>query len=146
MEALFQHADRSLPGEGSTDSFKMARKMAIGAMLLGATRKLLVKADPCGSAASLTGIAFAMRLAFARVHILASDKVGPAKALSGVFCTRQRHAKLAATIHAIARSDRLAPPLWGRTQGADRVQLVGVAASKVPCGAIGGGKLATAGA
>lgn len=109
-------------------------------MLFGARRRILVEAEPCGSAASLTGIAFTMRLAFTRVHLLASDQVGPAKALSGVFCTRQRHAKLAATIHAIARSDGLAPPLWGRSQGADGIHLVGVAASEVPGGAIRGSK------
>lgn len=146
MEALFQHAGRSLPDEDLADSFKMARKMAAGALLLGAARGLFVKAEPCRPAASLTGITFASRLAFTRVHLLASNKFVPAKALTGVFCTRQRHAKLAATIHAIARSDRLAPPLGGRSQGADRVQLVGMAAIKVPYGAIRGGQSATAGA
>ncbi len=119
--------------------------MAVGALLFGAARGFLVEAEPCGSATSLTGVAFAVRLAFAQVYLLASDKVVPAKALSGVFCTRQRHAKLAATIRAIACSDRLAPPLWGRSQGTDRAQLVCVAAIKVPCGAIGGSQRAAAG-
>ncbi len=115
LRNLFQDVNGSLLDEGSVDSFEMARKMAVATLLFGAAGRLLVETEPCRSAASLTRVASASGIALVRVHFLAPNKVGPTKALSGVFCPRQRHTKLTTTTHATARGDGLAPPLWGRS-------------------------------
>lgn len=96
---------------GLADSFNVARKVTVGALLLGAGRRLFVEAESGRPTTSLTRIAFARHIAFARGRLFASDKFSPAEALARVLCTREWHPKLRATIYAVASGDLLAPPL-----------------------------------